>query len=382
MTHRHQSIVIGGGVIGLSIAWNMSRQGCRVTLLERDQVGRATSWAGAGILPPANLAKATDPMDQLRGLSHELFPQWASDLQDLTNLDCGLRRCGGWYLADTPGERAAMLGMTGYWDQLGIQCEPVSREDLSRREPALSDWAARQGTASAWWVPDEYQLRSPRYLQALHQACLGAGVEIEEGTDVIDVRDTGQAAEVLVRDRWRSADSVVLCCGAWFSRIASSLRLERSVIPIRGQMLLLKTPTPLSKRVINVGQRYLVCREDGHILVGSCEEEAGFELATTDAMLQSLHAFAISVVPSLVTADWAASWSGLRPMTFDGFPMIGRVPDCRNVYVAGGHFRSGLHLSTGTASVITDLILGRAPLVPLDAFRIGKQQTQSTSTAL
>ncbi len=218
MTHRHQSIVIGGGVIGLSIAWNMSRQGCRVTLLERDQVGRATSWAGAGILPPANLAKATDPMDQLRGLSHELFPQWASDLQDLTNLDCGLRRCGGWYLADTPGERAAMLGMTGYWDQLGIQCEPVSREDLSRREPALSDWAARQGTASAWWVPDEYQLRSPRYLQALHQACLGAGVEIEEGTDVIDVRDTGEAAEVLVRDRWRSADSVVLCCGAWFSR--------------------------------------------------------------------------------------------------------------------------------------------------------------------
>ena len=381
MTHDHQSLVIGGGIIGMSIAWNLSRQGCRVTLLERNQVGRATSWAGAGILPPANLAKATDPMDQLRGLSHALFPQWAHDLESLTDIDCGLRRCGGWYLADTPGERAAMLGMTGYWDQLGIDCEPVSGADLALREPALADWAARQESASAWWVPDEYQLRSPWYLKALHQACLGAGVSIEEGCDVTDVRETGEVEEVLVRDRWRSADSVVLCCGAWFSQIASSMRLERSVIPIRGQMLLLKTPTPLSKRVINVGHRYLVCREDGHILVGSCEEEAGFQLGTTDTMLRSLHEFAISVIPSLLTADRLASWSGLRPMTFDGFPMIGRVPACKNLYVAGGHFRSGLHLSTGTASVVTDLILGREPLVSLDAFRVGKQQTQSTSTA-
>ena len=379
MTHPHHSLIVGGGIIGLSIAWNMARHGCRVTLLERNRVGRATSWAGAGILPPADFANATDPIDRLRGLSHELFPKWAHDLETFTGIDCGLRRCGGWYLADTPGERAAMLGMTGYWNQLGIECEPVPAEDLPHREPVLSDWALRQGITS-WWVPDEYQLRSPRYLNALHQGCLDAGVRIEEETEVMDVRETGQSAQVLVQESWRTADSVVLCCGAWLSQIASSIKLQRSVIPIRGQMLLLKTPSALSKRVINVGQRYLVFREDGHILVGSCEEEAGFELATTERMLRSLREFAISVVPSLDAADQVGSWSGLRPLTFDGFPMIGRVPDCSHVYVAGGHFRSGLHLSTGTASVITDLILGRDPIVPLDAFRIGKQQTQITST--
>lgn len=380
MTTPHQSIVIGGGVIGLSIAWNLSKQGCRVLLLERDQVGRATSWAGAGILPPANLAKATDPMDQLRGFSHELFPQWARELQDLTGIDCGLRRCGGWYLADSPGERAAMLGQTGYWEQLGIECELVSRQELARREPALKDWASRQERASAWWVPDEYQLRSPWHLKALHQACLRAGVTIEEHTNAQDVRDTGSAAEVLVHGDWRSADSVVLCSGAWISQVASSLRLDRSVIPIRGQILLLKTAEPVSERVINVGQRYLVCREDGYILVGSCEEEAGFELGTTDSMLRALREFAISLIPSLASAQGTASWSGLRPMTYDGFPMIGRVPDCKNVYVAGGHFRSGLHLSPGTASVITDVMLGRTPPISLEAFRVGKQQSQPIST--
>ncbi len=374
-----KSLVIGGGVIGLSIAWRLAREGRRVRLLERDRVGRATSWAGAGILPPARLEGATDPLDQLRGLSHESFPLWVSELEDFTGIECGLRRCGGWYLADTPGERAAMLGMTGYWDQLGIECEAVSSQALSKREPALATWAKRHDDASAWWVPDEYQLRSPRYLSALRQACLQQGVEIDEGVEVTDVRDRSGAAEVRVGNLWYAANDVILCGGAWISQIAPGMRLERSVIPIRGQILLLKTAELLSTRVINVGNRYLVCRDDGHVLVGSCEEEVGFQLGTTDTMIESLRGFAKSLIPDLATAEQAGCWSGLRPMTFDGFPMIGRVPGSLSIYVAGGHYRSGLHLSPGTAMVLTDLVLGRTPVVSLEPFRVGKQQTPSDS---
>lgn len=376
---RQQVMVIGGGAIGLSIAWNLARRGLHVRLVERDRVGRGTSRAGAGILPPANFAKATDPIDRLRGLSHEMFPQWTCDLQSVTGIDCGLRRCGGWYLADTAGERAAMLGMADYWDQLGITCEPVRRGDLARREPCLSDWASRNNEASAYWVPDEFQLRSPWYLRALQQACRISGVVIEEGIEVTDVKDNGQFVEVAVGDSYQSADIVILCSGVWISRMSASLRLDVSVIPIRGQILLLKTAEPISNRVINIGHRYLVCREDGHILVGSCEEEVGFDTSTTDSMLRALRDFAISVIPSLETAQRISGWSGLRPMTFDGFPMIGPLPGHNNVYVAGGHFRSGLHLSPATAAVITDLVLGQQPALNLEAFRVGKQQTKSPS---
>ena len=135
--------------------------------------------------------------------------------------------------------------------------------------------------------------------------------------------------------------------------MAPGLRLERSVIPIRGQILLLKTAELVSTRVINVGNRYLVCRDDGHVLVGSCEEEVGYHLGTTDSMIESLRDFAISLIPALAKAEQAGCWSGLRPMTFDGFPMIGRVPGSLNLYVAGGHYRSGLHLSPGTATMLS-----------------------------
>lgn len=374
-------LIVGGGVIGLSLAWQLSRRGVSVTVIERDRIGKATSWAAAGILPPANAAKATDPIDRLRGVSHALFPQWADELRSITGIDVGLRHCGGWYLADTPGETASMIGMTGYWDELDIRCHRVEAAEVAIREPAIADWIAGddEPPKSAWWVPDEYQIRPPRYLQALHQACLAGGVHFVEGEPVADVqsKSSGGAviASVILGDGSRhDGDAIVVCGGVWTGSVAQRLNLRQALIPVRGQILLLKTATPLLKSVVNVGQRYLMCRDDGSTLVGSCEEEVGFQLGTDEQTLAELHDFAIALVPDLKNAERLASWSGLRPLTFDGFPMIGRVPAMESVYVASGHFRSGFHLSPGTAIAMTQLILNETPTIDLDAFRVGKQQ--------
>ena len=152
-------------------------------------------------------------------------------------------------------------------------------------------------------------------------------------------------------------------------------RINPRNVPIRGQMLVLQTESPLLNSVVNVGNRYIVCRDDGTTLVGSCEEETGFNLGTTEWMLDSLREFANSIVPELKSAQRVDAWSGLRPMTFDGFPMIGPVPQAPNLYVAAGHFRSGVHLSPGTAVALADLMTNRRPQVSLDAFRVGKQQS-------
>ena len=103
--------IVGAGAIGLSTAWELSQRGFKVTVIDKSVTGRGTSWAGAGILPPANLSNSFDPIDRLRGLSHQLFPEWAAKLQTDTGIDTGLQHCGGLYLAETVGEIASMSGM-------------------------------------------------------------------------------------------------------------------------------------------------------------------------------------------------------------------------------------------------------------------------------
>lgn len=372
MTNR--TTIIGGGVIGLSVAWELARRGDAVTLFDSEGIGQGTSWAAAGILPPANLQTATDPIDRLRGLSHREFPGWADQLKEATGIDVGLRRCGGWYLADTPGERAAMSGMADYWADLDIECHAVPLAEIAQTEPALTDWANHHPEASAWWVPDEYQLRPPRYLKALAEGCRQLGVDLRQNSVVDDMNLESDPVTVLVDGRWIDCDSLVICAGAWSGRIAASLGLESSLVPVRGQILLLQSPRPLLRGVVNIGNRYIVCRDDGHTLVGSCEEEVGFQLGTTESVLESLYRFAIEKVPALAAARRISQWSGLRPMTFDGFPAIGRVPNSKHVYLAAGHYRSGLHLSLGTAICMADLISGNQPPVDLGAFAVAKQQ--------
>ncbi|QDT08591.1 NAD(P)/FAD-dependent oxidoreductase [Planctomycetes bacterium K23_9] len=380
---NQQIIIVGGGAIGLSLAWELSKRDRAVTLLDQQEVGRATSWAAVGILPPANLATAIDSIDRLRGLSHELYPHWSNQLQQITSIDPGYRVCGGWYLADRPGERASMVGLTEYWNEMAIACTRVDLPTLAQREPAMKDWTLRSPKASAWWTPEECQIRSPDFLKALKAACLGSGVQIVEHFDVSDVVESKSGVEVIGRHSQLNstgtfkADAAVVSAGPWTGQIASSLRLDQSIVPIRGQVILFKTDQPLFRAVVNVGNRYLVSRDDGCTLVGSCEEEVGWQPGTTDPMLDSLREFAFDVCPALRQAPEVRSWSGLRPMTFDGFPMIGRVPDSDRLYVASGHYRSGLHLAPATAVVLSDFITDVSPAIQLENFSVGKQQTKT-----
>ncbi len=376
-TNSDDVFVVGGGIVGLSIAWQLSREGRNVTVIDQKQMGKGTSWAGAGILPPANQKNATDPLDQLRGLSHELLPIWAGELTNETGKDVGLRRCGGWYLAESAGEMAAMIGLADYWSDLEIQVERVPLQEIPRREPMLSQWARGEQAIGAWWAPDEYQLRPPQYLKVIQEACRNHSVQLREKCKVTAVREKQSRPQICINGTWHSCEQLVLCGGAWLSQFTHSQGLGNSVIPVRGQMLLLKTQSPLSARVINVGHRYLVCREDGHILVGSCEEEVGFQEGTTPKVIQGLHHFACSIAPEIRSATYVDCWSGLRPMTIDGFPMIGRIPRLDRTYVACGHFRSGLHLSAGTATIIADLLQGRNPPICIDSFRVGKQMVET-----
>ncbi|WDQ18065.1 NAD(P)/FAD-dependent oxidoreductase [Rhodopirellula sp. P2] len=380
------TLIVGGGVIGLSIAWELVRRGENVTVIDQGPIAHGTSWAAAGIFPPANLDRATDPIDRLRGFSHTLWPLWCQQLMDQTGIDPGLIRCGGLYLAETVGEASALTGMMSYWADLAVECERIDEPELLRRQPRLKDWAQTNPwiqshpTSAAWWTPDEYQIRPPRLLTALATACQSQGVTLLPHTTLLHISSNAANCSATIRSRDATehllqSDRTVLCGGASLGSIFPEARLESSVIPIRGQILLLNSQTFTDPIVLNVGNRYLVARGDGNVLVGSCEEEVGFEPGTTDDVIQGLRHFANRVCPELESASVASHWSGHRPMTFDGFPMIGRVPDQSRLFVAGGHYRSGIHLACGTAVAMADAIEGKPSFMELSDFSVGKQQT-------
>ena len=129
---RDDCLILGGGVVGLSIAYQLARDGWQVRVIDRSQPGREASWAGAGILPPANLRTATHPLEKLRGLSHQLHPEWAERLHAETGIDTGFRRCGGLYLARSSGEAASLHALAASLAEVEIKMRRIAVNEIGQ----------------------------------------------------------------------------------------------------------------------------------------------------------------------------------------------------------------------------------------------------------
>ncbi len=385
-------LVIGGGVIGLGVAWELAKRGAQVRLLERGTIGEGTTWAAAGILPAARADTSLDPLDRLRGLSHEAYPRWAGDILDKTGVDVGLRPCGGYYLASSAGEAASLVASVNYWQELGLKVERLAAGQLAERVPPIADWARSPKFKTAVYSEAECQVRPPDLLRGLAAVCRAGGVRIDEGVSGELVRRGDRAAfrinqlpgvgQAERRSLELVPDAIVLCGGVWSGQAAADFGLKMSLVPIRGQMLLYRLPTPPFRSVVNEGHRYFVPRDDGHVLVGSGEEEVGFENGTTPECLAMLAQWAEGLLPELAAIKPVKTWSGLRPATFDGFPIIGTVPDAANLFVASGHFRSGVHLAPATAELIADLVQQQTPKVDPSTFGVGRMLASRSERAL
>jgi glycine oxidase len=340
-------VVVGGGVIGLTSAYYLAREGLRVCLVDAGPLGRQASWAGAGILPPASVADAQTPLDHLRARSMAAYPQISAALQEETGIDNGYRRCGGIELPEagqTPGD----LPTPEYHSPGGMAC-PLNQRQLQE----CCGW--RVEAPFGVHLPELAQVRNPWHLRALSAACQRRGVELRPDWPVRHVHDgrvEGEAGSL-------RAAVIVVATGAWTGKL-----LPVRVVPIRGQMVLLRV-APGPRPILACGKRYLVPREDGRVLVGSTEEAVGFDTTPTAEALAELRAFAIGLCPELAAAPVEGQWAGLRPAPEARFPFIGQVPGYRRVWVAAGHFRAGLQLSPATAELLTASLLGRP--APFDA---------------
>lgn len=362
-------IVVGGGVVGLSIAYALATEGVSVRVLDRGPLGREASWAGAGILAPPSGGQPREPLSALRTLSARLYPEWSAALREETGIDNGYRACGGLDVAATAEQDAQLRALSDRWSAEGIPFERLEPNDFGRVEPLLSP-----AFRSAYFLPGMAQIRNPRHVRALTVACMRKGVHLEPGRATVGFDRQGErVTAVQTKSSPLHCERVVIAAGAWSEGLLDNLGLRLPTPPVRGQIVLLRTDRPFLGRVVELGHQYLVPRDDGRVLVGSTEEYAGFQARTTAEAIGNLIGLATRLCPALGQAEVERAWAGLRPGNLDGRPTLGPAPGLANVFIATGHQRVGLQLSTGTAMLLADLIQGRPPRIDLAAFRLGRE---------
>lgn len=369
-------VVVGGGVIGLSVAYYCARDGLSVTVLERGELGQESSWAGAGIIPAGRGESARSAYAKLLGVSGEIYPKISEELRQETGIDNGYRRCGGLEIGCDEADAHALRSAAGHYRSEGVDWIELSPSAARKLEPAL------QGPFRvAYHIPGMAQVRNPRHIKALAAACARRRVRLVTGAEVSGFQiEQDRVLGVRTLDATFSGATTVVTAGAWSRGLLQSAGVSLPVRPVRGQIVLLQCGTPLLSRVIMMGKRYLVPRSDGRVLIGSTEEEVGFDKRTTANAARELLEVALAIAPPLGQAQVERAWAGLRPGNPDGKPFIGPVPGLDGLLVAAGHFRSGLQLAPVTGLMIKQLILGEPTSVPLEAFRLDHLSDTSRRT--
>jgi glycine oxidase len=372
MTEHPDVLILGGGVIGLSTAWFLSEAGARVMVVDQGGLGQQASWAGAGILSPANRRHADTALKHLHAHSVAMFPELSRRLREQTGIENGYFVCGGLELFLNADDQSS-----DEWRGEGIPFEELTAEEAHRRQPGLSSSVRR-----AYYLPSIAQVRNPRHLKALMAACAARGAQLRPHCAARRLVLRGSRTEAVETDQGRlTAGNYLIAAGAWTNPLLEPLGWRLNIHPVRGQIALLNTGTVGVQPLLLHGKRYMVPRGDGRLLVGSTEEDAGFDARPTAGAIADLLQFAETILPSLANATVERCWAGLRPGSPDGKPYLGTVPGVDNLFVAAGHFRSGIQLSPGTALVMKEVILGEKPTIALEDFRLDRPPTPMMQTA-
>ena len=346
------ALIIGDGVIGLASALAIARAGGSCRILGRSVTGAASS-ASAGLLAPS-IGSASPAFRSFMVAARDLYPIWVHWLAERTGVEVTLNRLG---IIELDADASAN-------DLAGPNRERLTRAALEALEPAV---AGRE----AFLYPNDGYVDNVRLLAALREA-----VRCEWSIELVDGRAAGiepgiDACTVITEDgRTQRSQTVVLAAGAWTALIAGAPR-PIPVEPVRGQMIQLEG-CPLS-HAVSARDAYLVPR-GGSTLVGSTLERVGFDTSTTNSALDRLRNAAATIVPDLAHVKVEKAWAGLRPMTPDGLPLLGRDPDLPSVVYACGHAKNGILLAPITAECIAAVVAGIAPqfdITPFDVQRFG-----------
>jgi glycine oxidase len=339
-------VIIGAGIIGLSLAISLRKQGLQVLVVERGEPGREASSAAAGMLVGSG-TEMPPLLMPLAGDSARLYSEFVHELEDESGLKVDLRDHG-----------TILLGNQAEFPR---EAQPLGTEELTSLDPAISEIDIRNVAVS--YLPERSV--DPRLLvTAALKAARHRGVDISSGSKVEDLLIERECiCGVRTAQTSYSSKIVVNCAGAWAGEIGPQ---QFPVRPVKGQMLAV-IGGPALKHVIRGEEVYLVPRSDGRIVIGSTLEDAGFNKQTHADAIEKMFRAATELVPEFSKSRRHEDWAGLRPGTPDDLPILGETAT-RGYFIASGHYRDGILLAPITAQVMTDIILSRTLAHDLSAF--------------
>jgi glycine oxidase len=348
-------VVIGGGAIGCAIAWRLAQAGAAVSVLERDQPGRGATWAAAGMLSPHG--EITHPSFlELTSASRDLYDSFIVELTETSRVNVAFGAPGKLEFAFTD-EELAHLKEKHPPVLLGASAHAL--------EPSVST-----ATAGAVLYPRDAFVDNRALGAALAVAAAQAGATLRTGVSAtaIDSAAGTLQAVVLASGERIACGRAVLCAGAWSAQL-TGLKRPLPVRPVKGQMVALRSEVHL-RHMLQSGHCYIIPRTEERVLVGATVEHVGFDARTTALGIESMLSAARLLVPALADAELLETWTGFRPGTHDDLPILGVEPMLAGLVYATGHYRNGILLTPITAQLITELITGAAPALPLEAFSV------------
>ncbi|MGI9175386.1 MAG: glycine oxidase ThiO [Rhodothermales bacterium] len=348
-------IIVGGGTIGLSIGWEVAKAGADVTLFDRDEVGRGTSWLAAGMLAPdAEIGFEEIDLYRLSRESLRRWPAFAHNLEKATGHAVDYRDDGTLVVADDRDSAEALRRLYQFQKEQGLAVKWLTGMEALEIEPFLAP-----RLAAAVFASGDHQVDNRRLLGALRAAFLEAGGTLREQTSVEAlVPDAAHPAVVIEGGERVAADVVVVAAGVWSAGMEGLEPSARPPVrPVKGQMIELKMERPFDLRhVVRGPDAYLAPKSDGRLLIGATTEEMGFDTRVTAGGLYHLLEGAWEVVPGIYDLPVQDTWAGLRPGSRDHAPLLGRSA-APGILFATGHYRHGVLLTPITAQEMARLVL-------------------------
>jgi glycine oxidase len=378
--------IVGGGIIGLSIAWQLARAGVETVVVEKNTVGRAASWAAAGMLAP--LAEVGFEELEFLKLGREslaMYPTFLAELEVDSGAAVPLDRRGTLMVSLDRDDTAELRRLFEFRKKLSLPVRWLSGAEARDEEPLLSP-----KVAAAIDLPDDYQIDNRELLVALEQAVLKCGGKLCEHTSVEKIIvESGRAVALQLdgeEQRQISAAKIVVAAGCWSSLIGGLAKDKLPPVrPVKGQILTLRMTTDIAlTKVVRSPRVYLAPKFDGRLVVGATSEEMGFDTAPTAGAQLFLLEEAFDAVPAVYELALEEMRVGLRPASRDNEPLIGESPIAQ-LYYATGHYRHGILLAPATSYAMAAMLTGKkvpealAPFSPSRFFNVTRFSTALTT---